>query len=92
MKVSSTGAATDWLPLSIRFGFLSPSGTMPGEFRSSIQTVREGSTSLRVTIPDGVAKLLGAAADGTLVWTVSLSEGRVTVSAEPPTEKSARRR
>jgi hypothetical protein len=57
---------------------------LPGVFRSSIQQVREGSGSLRVTIPDGVAKLLEAVPDGELVWTVDLSKGRVEVTAEPP--------
>jgi hypothetical protein len=58
--------------------------SMPGTFRSSIQLVREGSESLRATVPDGVAKVLGAVPDGSLVWTVDLKAGRVTVSAEPP--------
>jgi len=57
---------------------------MPGIFRSSIQLVREGSESLRATIPDGVAKVLGAVAEGSLVWSVDLKAGAVTVSAEPP--------
>jgi hypothetical protein len=58
--------------------------SVPGSFRSSIQLVREGSESLRATVPDGVAKVLGAVPDGSLVWTVDLKAGRVTVSAEPP--------
>ena len=57
---------------------------MAGTFRSTIQLVRENSKSLRVTIPDGVATVLGALPEGTLVWTVDLKAGRVTVSAEPP--------
>lgn len=67
---------------------------MPGIFRSSIQRVREGTESIRVTVPDGVAKLLGAEPDGTLLWSVDLKEGKVTVSAEPPSppeRKSSRR-
>jgi hypothetical protein len=64
---------------------------MPGEFRSSIQAVREGSQSLRVTIPEGIAKLLGAGPDWELVWSVDLKGGTVTVTAEPPGKKSSKR-
>lgn len=39
---------------------------------------------MRATIPDGVAKVLGAVPDGSLVWSVDLKAGAVTVSAEPP--------
>ncbi len=62
-------------------------------FVSSIQKVRDGSESLRSTIPDGVAKILNAVPDGKLVWSVDLKAGRVTVSAEPPSssgKKSSR--
>jgi hypothetical protein len=66
---------------------------MPGEFRSSIQKVRKGSESLRVTIPDGIAKLLEAEPDGELVWAVDLSEGKVSVTASPAgrAKKSSKR-
>jgi hypothetical protein len=58
---------------------------MPGTFRSTIQKTQEGSDSVRTTIPEGVAKALEAQPGGSLVWTLDLKEGRVTVSAEPPT-------
>ena len=57
---------------------------MPGTFRSAIQRVVERSESVRTTVPEGVAKALDAVPGGTLVWTVDLKAGRVTVSAEPP--------
>lgn len=63
---------------------------MPGRFVSSIQRAREGSDSLRVTLPDGVAKLLGAVPEGVLVWTVDLAAGRVTVTVELPKGKSSK--
>lgn len=63
---------------------LAVDGPMPGAFRSPIVRVRDGSESARVTIPDGVAKVLGAEVGGFLVWSVDLKAGRVSVSAEPP--------
>ncbi len=57
---------------------------MPGIFRSPIILVREKSPSVRVTIPEGVAKALGAEPGKDLVWTLDLKAGWVTVSAEPP--------
>jgi hypothetical protein len=67
---------------------------MPGRFRSSIQSVNEASSSVRTTIPEGIAKSLGAEPGMELVWTLDLKAGRVTVSAEPPEspgKKSSRR-
>lgn len=64
---------------------------MPGTFESSIQRVRERSESLRVTIPEGVATVLGAVPEGRLLWSVDLKAGTVTVTAEPPAKKSSRR-
>jgi hypothetical protein len=68
--------------------------SVPGIFRSSIQRVREGTESIRVTVPDGVARLLGAEPEGTLLWSVDLKAGEVRVSAEPPSvtkRKSSKR-
>lgn len=67
---------------------------MAGTFRSSILLVNEASDSVRTTIPTGVATVLGAAPGGTLVWSINLKEGRVTVAAEPPgtTARAPRRR
>lgn len=56
--------------------------TLPGTFRSAIQLTQPGSTSVRTTIPEGVAKAIDAEPGGTLVWTVDLKAGRVTVAAE----------
>lgn len=57
---------------------------MPGTFESAIQLSREGSKSLRTTIPEGVASVLEAADGGTLVWSVDLKAGRVTVETRRP--------
>lgn len=62
---------------------------MPGTFRSAIQKTQEGSDSVRTTIPEGVAKALEAEPGGSLVWTLDLKAGRVTVSAEPPGSKGS---
>lgn len=67
---------------------------MPGTFRSAILLVNEASDSVRTTIPGGVAEILGASPGGTLVWSVDLKAGRVTVSADPPAQlgkKSSKR-
>jgi hypothetical protein len=58
--------------------------SVPGTFRSPIILVREGSPSARVTIPEGVAKALGAEPGKDLVWTLDLKAGIVSVSVEPP--------
>ncbi len=55
---------------------------MPGTFRSAVLIVNEASDSVRTTIPGGVAEILGAVPGSTLVWSVDLREGRVTVSVE----------
>jgi hypothetical protein len=60
-----------------------------GTLRSPILLVREGSPSVRVTIPEGIATALEAKPGGTLVWTLDLKAGRVTVSAEPPADGPA---
>jgi hypothetical protein len=68
--------------------------SMPGTFRSAIQRVVERSDSIRTTIPEGVAKALDAVPGGSLVWTLDLKAGTVTVSADPPepkAKKSAKR-
>ncbi|HUZ79088.1 MAG TPA: hypothetical protein VMV28_00470 [Thermoplasmata archaeon] len=64
--------------------------SMPGTFRSPILLAREGSPSVRVTIPEGIATALEAKPGGVLLWTLDLKAGRVTVSVEPP-EKSSKR-
>jgi hypothetical protein len=67
---------------------------VPGIFRSPIILVRENSPSVRVTIPEGIAKALGAEPGKDLVWTLDLKAGRVTVSVETPeagSKKSSKR-
>lgn len=64
---------------------------MTRDLESAIQLSREGSKSLRATIPEGVASAIGAEDGGTLVWTIDLKESRVTVSAKPPETKASRR-
>lgn len=68
-------------------------GARPGEFVSPIVRVREGYDSVRVTIPEGVAKPLRAVHGGKLFWLVNLDEGVVSVRAEPPgpPKKSSKR-
>lgn len=56
---------------------------MPGTFESPIILVRKKSSSVRVTVPEGIARALGAEPGGTLIWSLDLKAGRVTVSAEP---------
>lgn len=56
---------------------------MPGTFRSAVLLVNEASDSVRTTIPGGVAEILGAVPGSTLVWSVDLKAGRVTVAVEP---------
>ncbi|HTP54460.1 MAG TPA: hypothetical protein VML94_05830 [Thermoplasmata archaeon] len=57
---------------------------MPGIFKSAVLLVNDASESVRTTIPGGVAEIIGAVPGATLVWSVDLKAGRVTVSAEPP--------
>jgi hypothetical protein len=56
---------------------------MPGTFRSAVLLVNDASDSVRTTIPGGVAEILGAVPGSTLVWSVDLKGGLVTVSVEP---------
>ena len=64
---------------------------MPGTFRSAVLLVNEASDSVRTTIPGGVAEILGAVPGSTLVWSVDLKVGAVTVAVEPPGKKSSKR-
>ncbi len=57
---------------------------MPGTFRSAVLLVNDASDSVRTTIPGGVAEILGAVPGTTLVWSVNLKGGTVTVSVEAP--------
>jgi len=68
--------------------------SLPGTFRSPIILGRAESSSVRVTIPEGVAKALGAEPGKDLVWALDLKAGRVTVSvepAEPPRKTTSKR-
>jgi len=62
--------------------------SVPGTFRSAVLLVNDASNSVRTTIPGGVAEILGATPGSTLVWSVDLKAGRVTVAVEPPTATS----
>lgn len=64
---------------------------MPGTFRSAVLLVNEASDSVRTTIPGGVAEILGAVPGSTLVWSVDLKAGTVTVTAETSGKKSSKR-
>lgn len=64
---------------------------MPGTFRSAVLLVNEASDSVRTTIPGGVAEILGAVPGSTLVWSVDLKGGTVTVTVEPSVKKSSKR-
>jgi len=66
---------------------------MPTEFRSKVIKNLEGSGSVRSTIPEAVAAIIGAAPGGTLVWSVEPGATSVTVSVDrsiPPQTGPAR--
>jgi bifunctional DNA-binding transcriptional regulator/antitoxin component of YhaV-PrlF toxin-antitoxin module len=51
-----------------------------GEFTSTVTIARPRSTSLRTTVPEGVAKLLDLKAGDEVTWTVKAIKGQVEVS------------
>jgi hypothetical protein len=65
--------------------------SVPGIFRSPIILVRTDSPSVRVTIPEGIAKALGAEPGRDLVWFLDLKAGQVTVTVEDGIAKSSKR-
>jgi hypothetical protein len=53
-----------------------------GEFRTKVVSNMEGSDSVRSTIPEAVAALLGAVPGATLLWTFEPGATNVTVSVD----------
>jgi hypothetical protein len=56
---------------------------MVGKFKSKVLQTVPGSPSVRATVPEAVAAILGAVPGSTLVWVIEPGSGRVTVSVEP---------
>jgi hypothetical protein len=53
-----------------------------GEFRTKVVSNMEGSDSVRSTIPEAVAALLGAVPGATLVWSFKPGSTEVRVSVD----------
>jgi hypothetical protein len=51
-----------------------------GEFTSAVTTARPRSTSLRTTVPEGIAKLIDLKAGDELIWTVTANKAGVVVT------------
>lgn len=68
-----------------------PGATVPTTFTSKVSRALAGSRSVRTTIPEAVAAILGVEPGSTLTWTVEPGTGRVAVAAEAPAKKSSRR-
>jgi len=65
---------------------------MVGKFTSKVLQTVPGSPSVRATIPEAVAAILGATPGSTLVWQVEPGSGKVRVSVEGAKEKPSKRR
>jgi hypothetical protein len=65
-------------------------GTLPATFTSKVLRTVKGSSSVRATIPEAVAAILGVEDGSVIVWTVEPGSGRVWVSA-PPGKKSSKK-
>lgn len=65
-----------------------------GSYESSVLRNLAGSNSVRTTIPQVIAVLLGAAPDTTLVWTFdpSTKSAVVRLKTDSPKRKSSKRR
>jgi hypothetical protein len=63
---------------------------MVGRFTSKVLQTVPGSPSVRATVPEAVAAILGAIPGSTLVWEVEPGSLRVTVSVEPKSKSSKR--
>jgi len=55
---------------------------MPRTFTSKVLRTMAGSASVRTTIPEAVAAILGAENGSTLAWTVEAATGKVSVSVQ----------
>jgi bifunctional DNA-binding transcriptional regulator/antitoxin component of YhaV-PrlF toxin-antitoxin module len=64
-----------------RYIFILPMNSLfVGEFTSTVTQARPKSSSLRTTIPEGIAKLLDLKSSDEVVWTVKAIKGQVEVS------------
>jgi hypothetical protein len=64
---------------------------MVGRFTSKVLQTVPGSPSVRATVPEAIAAILGAVPGSTLVWEVEPGSLRVTVSVQPAPEESSKR-
>ncbi|MGA7846328.1 MAG: hypothetical protein WCB18_04470 [Thermoplasmata archaeon] len=53
-----------------------------GEFRTKVVSNMEGSDSVRSTVPEAVAALLGAVPGATLLWSFEPGSAKVVVSVD----------
>jgi hypothetical protein len=63
---------------------------MVGKFTSKVLQTVPGSPSVRATVPEAVAAILGAVPGSTLVWEVEPGSGKVRVSVEAKPKSSKR--
>jgi hypothetical protein len=66
-------------------------GGMVGRFTSKVLQTVPGSPSVRATVPEAVAAILGAVPGSTLVWEIEPGTGKVRVSIATPSAKSSKR-
>ncbi len=52
---------------------------MTDGFETKVTVARPNTNSLRTTIPEGVAKVIGLKAGDTLKWKIEVKEGRMIV-------------
>lgn len=64
---------------------------MVGRFTSKVLQTVPGSPSVRATVPEAVAAILGATPGSTLVWEIEPGSGTVRVSVETTAKQSKRR-
>jgi hypothetical protein len=64
--------------------------SLTGQFASKVLRTVEGSLSVRTTIPEAVAAILGVRPGSVLVWTVEPGTGKVCVSADSAKKSSKR--
>jgi hypothetical protein len=55
-------------------------GTLPATFTSRVLRTVKGSSSVRATIPEAVAAILGVEHGSVLIWSIEPGTGRVWVS------------
>lgn len=64
---------------------------MVGEFRSKVVKNMGGSESVRTTVPEAVAAILGAVPGSTLVWSVEPGSAKVAVAVDREVAVKVRR-